>query len=52
MRGLKKPPYSSSKVWGISQWKIVTKGIRPAFSNRKTKSKVIINARHVGIVQG
>ena len=35
MWGLKKPPYSSSKAWGRSQWKIVTKGFKPAFINRK-----------------
>ena len=35
MWGLKKPPYSSSKAWGRSQWKIVTKGFKPTFINRK-----------------
>lgn len=29
MRGLKKPPYSSSKAWGRSQWKRVTNGCTP-----------------------
>ena len=35
MWGLKKPPYSSSKAWGRSQWKIVTNGFKPTFINRK-----------------
>jgi len=29
MRGLRKPPYSSSKAWGRSQWKRVTNGCIP-----------------------
>jgi len=32
----KKPPYSSSKAWGVSQWKSVTYGSRPATSIFKT----------------
>jgi len=32
MFSLKKPPYSSSKSCGVSQWKTVTNGIIPSYN--------------------